>query len=194
MKTEREVKFLWIDKNFLREQLIALGGVCTAPERVMKRVTYDAPAQGAETYFRVRDEGDRCTFTLKCVDRTKWIDGVQELEVAVSEFTTLIEILRRLWFAYKSYQETKREERVLPQHIHIMIDEWPWLRPFVEIEGETQEKVQEAAVALGFFWEDGLFGTVDVVAQKELGLDPGIVNWLPEITFEKPLKKGMMKE
>ncbi len=72
------------------------------------------------------------------------------------------------------------------------IDEWPGLKPFIEIEGESEELVRDTALLLGFNWDDAVFGTVDAVAERELGLPPHIVNSISEITFEKPLKKDMV--
>jgi hypothetical protein len=35
-----------------------------------------------------------------------------------------------------------------------MIDEWPGIRPFVEIEGETEEIVRRYVDLMGFDYED----------------------------------------
>ncbi len=76
--------------------------------------------------------------------------------------------------------------------VEVAMDERPGLKPFIEIEGESEEVVRNTAVLLGFNWNDALFGTVDAVAERELGLPPHIVNFISEITFEKPLKKDML--
>jgi hypothetical protein len=41
-----------------------------------------------------------------------------------------------------------------------MLDEWPWLAPYIEIEGVGDEQVRDVAERLGFAWEDAVFGGV----------------------------------
>ncbi|MNT60176.1 hypothetical protein D3C72_1977360 [compost metagenome] len=41
-----------------------------------------------------------------------------------------------------------------------MLDEWPWLAPYMEIEGPSEEKVKNVAEQLGVAWEDAVFGGV----------------------------------
>jgi hypothetical protein len=68
-----------------------------------------------------------------------------------------------------------------------MIDEWPGLHPFVEIEGETEAVVREYTTLLGFHYEDGLFGAVDQIYLRELGIPCTVLNEkTPVITFDNP--------
>lgn len=36
----------------------------------------------------------------------------------------------------------------MPDDTEVVIDEWPWLPPFIEIEGQSEDAVRAAATAL----------------------------------------------
>lgn len=57
----------------------------------------------------------------------------------------------------KSYQESYREVWKLDDG-EIMLDEWPGLRPFIEIEGPDESSVRSIVQKLGFDFEKGMFG------------------------------------
>ena len=159
MNTEIEVKFADVDHDIVRNKLSALGAVLEQPMRVMKRVTIDSPTMKAKNAFmRVRDEGYRVTMTYKQFDALS-VDGAKEIEIEVSSFDDAIALLGEGGLSYSSYQETKRETWKLGA-TEIVLDEWPWLKPYIEIEGESTESVMHVAEELGFNWDDALFGDV----------------------------------
>ena len=41
-----------------------------------------------------------------------------------------------------------------------MLDEWPWLNPYIEIEGESEEAIKKVAILLELNWSDAIFGGV----------------------------------
>lgn len=43
-------------------------------------------------------------------------------------------IFDKMWLKQKAYQETKREILEMNWEIEFMIDIWPWLNPFIEVE------------------------------------------------------------
>jgi len=69
-----------------------------------------------------------------------------------------------------------------------MIDTWPWLNSFIEIEGENEEVVRKYTKLLWFNYEDWLFWAVDEVALKEIWMKKEVLNNISVITFDKPLK------
>ncbi len=74
--------------------------------------------------------------------------------------------------------------------VEITIDTWPGLEPFVEIEGPSEKAVCKVSSELGLDYAQALFGAVDVVYEKKLGIPPNVINMqTPEITFENPPKK-----
>lgn len=159
MKTEYEAKFLNVDIDDIRERLIEVGAELVKPMRLMRRVTIDTPEmQEKGGFLRVRDEGDRITLTYKQFDALS-VDGAKEHEVIVSDFEETIGILAAAGLPYNSFQESKRETWVCGD-VEIMIDEWPWLSPYIEVESVSVEKVKDFSNKLGFEWGDAVFGDV----------------------------------
>jgi succinate dehydrogenase flavin-adding protein (antitoxin of CptAB toxin-antitoxin module) len=82
--------------------------------------------------------------------------------------------------------ETKREIWKIDWEVEFMLDTWPWLNPFleIEIEWESEEIVQKYTKLLDFNYDDWLFWSVDEVYLKELWIEKEIINNLSEITFD----------
>jgi len=162
MKTEIEVKFLDINIDEIREHLQKAGADLEHPMRLMRRANIEEPDHRADhAFIRIRDEGDKTTLTFKRRDdpMNPTIDGVKELEVEVSNFDKTVEIFHEAGWEYKTFQESKRETWKLG-NVEVVIDEWPWLAPYIEIEGESEDAVKEAAEALGFNWDEAEYGHI----------------------------------
>jgi adenylate cyclase class 2 len=194
MKTELEVKFAHIDIEAIRQALRAAGATCEQPMRLMKRALIEEPHHQAEhAFIRVRDEGNRVTLTFKRradPDALK-IDSVKELEVEVSDFDATVDIFSEAGWRYKTFQESKRETWKL-DGTEVVIDEWPWLRPYIEIEGESEAGIRDVAVKLGLSWSDALFGHIDALYEMQYEFQDGVrgVIDLPEVRFDDPLPKA----
>lgn len=191
MKTEIEVKFCDIDIDDIRERLSSVGAVCEQPMRLMKRALIEEPHHEAEhSFLRVRDEGDKVTLTFKRRGdpNARTIDNVKELEVVVSDFDDTVELLREAGWTYKTFQESRRETWHLGD-AEIVIDEWPWLAPYIEIEGEDEATVRTAADKLGLDWQDVMYGHIDAVYEKQYEFQDGIrgVIDLKEVRFDDPV-------
>jgi len=166
MQTEIEAKFIDVDINDVRNRLEAAGAKLVQPMRMMRRVTIDPPGQeAADVFLRVRDEGDKATMTYKSYDDIT-VDGANEIEVEVSDFQLTVDILASSGLVQKSYQESKRESWQL-DGCEIELDEWPWLNPYIEIEGPSVDAVQALADKLGFDWEQAVYGGVAYVYQQQ---------------------------
>jgi adenylate cyclase class 2 len=193
MQTEIEAKFLNVNHDEIREKLRELGGVCEQPMRLMRRVVFHSDDMEARRAFvRVRDEGHRVTMTYKQFDADT-IDGAKEYEIEVSDFDTAIALLDAAGIAHDTFQESRRENWRLDD-VEIMLDEWPWLAPYMEIEGLSEERVKSVAERLGFAWEDAVFGGVaNAYAVQyphigEAGVQEINKNW-PVIKLNDPLPK-----
>ena len=68
-------------------------------------------------------------------------------------------------------------------NVEVMIDEWPFIEPFIEIEAISEEKVREVADQLGFDYAQAIFGATSVITQKKYGLSEEVINSTPEISF-----------
>lgn len=188
MKTETEVKFLNVNFDELRERLHAAGAILEQPMRLMRRVIIEPPElEKRDAFVRVRDEGDKITLTYKQFHDHDAISGVEELEVTVSDFDSMVEILHLAGLEHKSFQESRRETWRLGS-VEVVLDEWPWLDPYIEIEGPNEKDVQRTADLLGFSWQNAVFGSTTAAYQRQYpdGESRQLVN-IPRIMFGEPV-------
>lgn len=189
MKDEIEVKFPNVDHAKMRKKLTELGATCVVPMRTMIRSTFDFPEShpdyGKSAFVRVRDEGDKITLTYKNFLSKK---DVKEIELKVDNFPATVEFCEAIGLTKTSYQESNRETWVY-QDCEIVLDEWPWLKPFIEVEAPSAEKMQELSEKLGFNFSDGVYGDVTDVYRTQYPHipDPAQIGILPVIKFGDPL-------
>ncbi len=188
MDSEIEAKFLDIDHDEIRDKLKILGADCEQPIRLMRRVTIDTPDMKSKNAFlRVRDEGHRVTMTYKQFDELS-VDGTKEIEVTVSDFDKTVQLLATVGLPYGSFQESKRETWRYGD-VEIVLDEWPWLKPYIEIEGRSESILREVAIELDLNWDDAVFG--DVMAAYRVQYphlsEHGTVGNIPVVAFGDPL-------
>ena len=186
MKTEFEATFKNIDKDQLRSKLKELSAQLITSEQLLRRVNFDFPAghESNHAYVRVRDEGDKITMTSKHFLSYDKIEDQKEAEVVIDNFDQAVAILKMIGCQPKAVQESKRELWQLGD-VEIMIDTWPFLEPFVEIEGKNEQDVQAVAGQLGFDYGDAIFDSVAVLYQDKYGMHKDDVNNnTPEILFD----------
>src|SRR2546427_12859334 len=103
MPAEYEAKVLDIDPNSVQELILARGGVRVGHALLRRYVSDIAPGDEGR-WIRLRDTGGDATLTVKEISHDG-IDGTYEVEVGVDDFTAANELLGRLGFTAKSYQE-----------------------------------------------------------------------------------------
>ena len=123
---------------------------------------------------------EKTTLTIKHIlkDNKSNIQQIQETEIEVSSFEETNELLEKLGFSYRSYQEKLREKYILDEH-EIDIDTWPKLSPYVEIEGKDENDIENILSILGHSFMDTISCTVDEIYQK-IGFD---INNMRELKF-----------
>jgi adenylate cyclase class 2 len=188
---EIEVKFLNIDPVLMENKLKAIGAQKIF-EKLYKRRTFDYPdlrlhKKGA--WIRLRDEGEKVTLTykerlgMKTFDGKTNDDSMEEVEIIVSDFVKTAELLNRMGFIEKFYEENKRI-RYLFEDIEFDIDFWPQLDPYLEIEAPSWEKIDEGIKLLGLNPEDKkIFSTNQVYK----------LNGIDELDYKEITFKGMIK-
>ncbi len=185
MDIEFEATFKDINKDDIRSRLKQAGAVLLKPEFLQKRVAFHMP-KGNEVeggWARVRDEGDKITISVKIIDGNKITDQ-KEVCVTVDNFNKAISLLESLGCRQKAYIETRRELWKLDD-VEITIDEWPFLEPFVEVEGSSEEEVKLVSEKIGFDWKDAMFCGVVTLYTAKYGVSTDLVNNLtPRITFD----------
>jgi len=187
METEYEATFIEVNKDKIRERLKKAGAELVRPEFLQKRVVFNMPEGHALKggWLRVRDEGNKITMSLKVVDGDK-IEDQKEISLQVNDFQKAEALLTAVGCQKKAYQENKRELWLL-NGVEVTLDEWPFLEPFVEIEGESEELVRKTAQELGFDYKEALFCSIDVLYHKKYGIPIEVINnKTPYIKFEGP--------
>jgi adenylate cyclase, class 2 len=187
MKTEIEGKFRIKSIEAIREKLQEQQAICEKPMRLMRRALIEEAHHAAENSFiRIRDEGDKITLSYKRRDE-ETLHGTKEIEVEVSDFDATIELLAAAGWEYITFQESKRETWKLDE-AEVVIDEWPWLDPYIEIEAESEEIVRHVADKLGVDWGTANFGSVDNFYRENFPemSNRGIID-LKEVRFNDPI-------
>lgn len=186
MNIEYEATFLNIEKDDIRERLKSAGAVLVRPEYLQRRIPFWLPnKENAEnSWLRVRDEGDKVTLSLKTIDGEN-IENQKELCLEVNSFDDAVELLESIGCGRKSYQETKRELWTL-DGVEVTIDEWPFLDPFVEVEGKDDAAVRRASEKIGFDYGTALFCSVGNLYVQKYGIHPDKINTLEKLVFDMP--------
>lgn len=190
MQTEIEAKFLDVDHAALRRALKQAGAQLVHPLRLMRRKNYDyADNRLGEKHgwVRVRDEGNKITLSYK-QQNERSLHGMQEINLTVDSFDVADAFLAVLGLEAKHYQETKRESWRLGE-VEIELDQWPWIRPFVEIEGPDEASVRAAAEKLGLAWDKALHGSVEVAYQAEYDVSNEDIHGVARLEFGSPVPK-----
>lgn len=190
MAIEYEATFLDIKKDEMREKLKAAGAKLVKPEFLQKRYAFDLPhGYDGQSWTRVRDEQDKITMSYKRVDGDK-IEDQKEINLTIDDFGKGADFLEAVGCIKKSYQENKREIWEL-NGTEICIDEWPFVEPFVEIEGRSEEDVKKISKTLGFDYSTALFGATSLIIHKKYGIPFDVIDHIPVITFgiENPFLK-----
>ncbi len=176
MHIEYEATFENVDKDAIRAKLKEAGATLVRPEFVQKRVVFNLP-KGHEIpggWLRVRNEGDKVTMSLKVVNGDK-IEDQKEICLTVDDVDNAVEFLTAIGAERKAYQETKRELWRL-DGTEITIDEWPFLEPFVEVEGPDEATVRAASEKAGFDYATALFCSVDTLYARKYGFEEDVFN------------------
>lgn len=188
MKTEYEAKFIDVDADDIRARLRSAGAVLEKPMRLMRRVIIEtAGLKKKDAFVRVRDEGDMVTITYKQFDALS-VDGAKEHEIVANDFNEAIALLAAAGLSHRSFQESKRETWSF-NGAEVVIDVWPWLNPYIEIEGDSAEHVKEIAGKLGLDWRKAVFGDVMAVYREQYPhlSEKDTVSNISEVKFDDPL-------
>ena len=189
METEIEAKFLNVNHDEIREKLHALGATLEQPMRLMRRSILDYEDRTLQdkhdAWVRVRDEGNKVTLTFKKSD-DKTLGGAKEIEVIVDSFDKTRDIFLAVGLTEHSYQENKREAWEF-DGAEIVLDEWPWLNSYIEIEASDDQTVKRVAAKLGFDWASAMFGSVTVAYYDQYKKQKGDEHFstIKRVTFDE---------
>jgi len=184
---EYEVKFFPINLEGMRAKLESAGATLKKSERLMRRAVFAQNANpGMEcTYIRVRDEGDKVTFSAKQHATDGKMDSQKEYETAVSDFETTRQVLLAAGLVQTGFQENKRETWQMPDGTLVELETWPKLPDYLEIEGASEATVQTTAVLLGFDWDKHIVQSNDYLYAQHYGINRDeVFKRFSQLTFE----------
>jgi adenylate cyclase, class 2 len=188
---EIEAKFLQVDHQEVRAKLRAQGATLEHPMRLIRRDIFDHPdcrytSPPYAEKLRIRDEGDQVTITYK--KKLPGSEYVQEIETTVGSYEHAKQLLQAIGLISRSYQESKRETWHLDD-VEVVLDEWPWLSPYIEIEGPSEPAIQAAAKKLGFDWAGVRFGSVDTAYRADYAgmTEDDSISSVAEVRFDAPM-------
>ena len=183
MEIEYEATFLGIEEDEIRNKLKQVNAVLVRPSFLQKRIVFDLPRTNEieSAWVRLRDEGNKITLTFKIVSGDK-IEGQKEIGFNVDDFEKARGFLKVIGCRERAFQENKRELWKVGD-TEITIDEWPFLEPYIEIEGDSESSVKNIAEKLGLDYKKALFVSTDVLYKKKYNVD---IKKMPELVFNMP--------
>ena len=140
MKTEYEIRVLEIDHDAIIKKLEELGAKKVF-EAMQERIVYDFTPVKPHSWIRLRTNGIKTTLTIKEI-KEKTIDGTKETEIEVSSFKTTDELMNKLGYKARSYQQNYRVQYDL-DGVEIDLDRWPLIPEYMEIEGSSIDEVNK---------------------------------------------------
>ena len=171
---EIEVRFLEVDKSGLKEKLLSLGGADLGEELLEEIIFYgkDVAWEGkTKKFVRVRKNSKRVTLAYKD-HSVRSLGETEEIECVVDDFDKVCLLLERIGLAPFRRQEKRRHTFTLG-NVTVDIDTWPSLPTFVELEGQSEGELKEAAMKLGLDWKSRHVGSVRELMEEHYNLPVG---------------------
>lgn len=195
MEVEFEAKFYPVNKVETRNKLSEIGATCTHPERLMRRTmaTKDKYPQLPCDYIRVRDEGDVIRMSAKVHASSDGnLSDQKELDFLVSNFEKAVEMITIMGYKPEMYQETFRETWQIDD-AEIVIDTWPGLKPYIEIESTSEARVRSVAESLGLSWNARrITSVIEIYAEIYHLTNKTVKELISHLTFDKnPFEENM---
>lgn len=183
MAKEIETKILNIDPARTRDLLAKAGAKKQSGLSKQRRYVFDIKAGDESRWIRLREANGKTTLAVKIINSDD-IDGTEEYETEVADLEQTQAILKQLGFTPKSYQENYREAYSLGP-AEVSIDYWPGLKPYLEVEAQNEDDVEEALKQLNLGQSPRTS-----VNTKQLYLDKSIdLDKLPELVFSEEEEK-----
>jgi adenylate cyclase class 2 len=95
-------------------------------------------------WVRLRQTNNKTTIAVKHIIQKKKVDFqyVSEQEIEVPNLQKANELLAALGFFFRNYQE-KRRTSFCYKNLSLELDEWPLLKPYLEIEYKNEDELKE---------------------------------------------------
>ncbi len=130
--------------------------------------------------------------SLKIIGSEK-IENQKEFRFVVKDFDEALEFLELIGSKKKSFQEKNREIWILDE-CEVVIDEWPFLEPLIEVEGPSESAVIKSVEKLGYDYSKTRVCSTSVLYAEKYGVSEKEVNdQTPVLTFSmsNPFEKAV---
>ena len=138
-------------------------------------------------WIRLRESNDKVELTIKYIYNTNReynIDDVKEIEIKCDNFEMANLLIEEMGYYKKKLVEKYRRSYEI-EGLEIVIDSWPMLEPYMEIEGKSVDLIYDMVNKLGYVKEDA-----KIMNTEDLYLDKGIVlNDYLVLTFDSQVKE-----
>ncbi|MDD3190144.1 MAG: CYTH domain-containing protein [Candidatus Pacebacteria bacterium] len=182
---EFELKIPDVNIEDAKNRLQKIGAVLQKSSYVQKNIMLHLPSgrEIAGGWLRVRDEGEKITMSLKIIDGKKITDQ-REFCFFAESMEEASEFLETMGAREKARSEKRRETWTLGK-CEVVIDEWPFLEPIIEVEGPDEKTVVEAVKSLGYDIEKCRVCAISKLYKEKYGVSEDIVNnHTPRILFD----------
>ena len=122
-------------------------------------------------WIRLRQTNKKTTLTVKHIVNKQCDDMqyVKESEIVVNDLNEANDILEKIGIVSRNYQE-KRRTSFIYENAEIEIDEWPMLKPYMEIECDNEALMNK--IIKGLKYEDKeIISTNTASLYAEIGID-----------------------
>ena len=181
MTIEYEAKFLDINVKEMRKKLESFGAIQEHKKMLYKRAVYFLCDDKVRGYVRVRKEGKKVTMTTKIIAG----NYPKEYEVTINNtFSEGVAFLKAIGSRFLAYQETMREKWKHPLAHEITFDTVPGLPTYMEIDCDSEEKLNKLIDLLQLDLSKKRFGTYDHTYSEYYGMDHHDINFkTPSLSF-----------
>lgn len=181
---ETEVRFLDIDEEAIKEKLLALGAEDEGRVFLEEMIFYNSELTWPEErkIVRLRKKGDKVKLAYKDFGQGGAAQA-ENYETKVGDMQVAAKILEKTGLVMHRKQEKWRHSFTLGD-VEIVIDQWPRIPAYIEIEGTSEDDLKRAAGQLGLDWGDAFYDDAKFVL-LHYGID---VMEVKNLVFDKELK------
>lgn len=180
MSEEIEVRFLEVNKADLVAKLRALKAKELQDVMLEEIIFYDKDLTWSDKgqRVRIRKNGDKIQLDYK-----KTVTGLisHEVEFLISDINAATLFLESIGLVAHRRQQKERHSFRLGD-VMIDIDTWPQMPPYVELEGDSEAALKDAARQLGLDWQQVVLDDPRKIIKEHYAIPYDDIRWF---TFDR---------
>ncbi len=174
-----------VDSQDFISKLTSLGAK-NKGEFFQRRYVYDCNLLNKNKWIILRTNGIKSFIGVNESNNKNLISGICEIEVSIDDFDKANEILERLGYHHRNYQESVLRSYEL-NNVSIDIDSWPRIPDYVEIKGSSESEVLNTLNLLGISKDNITNLDVESIYEDIYGID---ISVLHELRFDDLLESN----